>query len=79
MNWYAYIGIFFAMLAVDYVFAKYTAAVAEYLPIRAGLWAAAIPLFNYFVVVSFISTPWALVPICFGAFVGTFLAVRGKV
>lgn len=67
---------FFGMVALDFIWARYTIALTEYRSLAASMWASGIALCNGVVVLSFVHQPTMLIPVCAGAFVGTYLANR---
>ena len=73
--WQQWLAAFFAMVALDLVFAPYIATVAAREAVAASAWAAAIALCNTFVVVSYVKDRRMVVPVVLGAFAGTWLAV----
>jgi hypothetical protein len=75
MVWQA-IYSFFAMVALDLVWAAYTLKVQAKKPALAGVYASAIMLINALVTISYVTEPWMLVPVAAGAWVGTYLGVR---
>jgi hypothetical protein len=73
MKW---IGVFLAMAALDYVWAKYTHAVTDRYINRASTYATLIILCNGFVVIEYVKDYWLLIPTAAGAYVGTWIAIK---
>jgi len=71
-----YALVFASMLALDYVYAKYTQAAAHHKPTAAGLWASGILPLNYVVITGYLDNPWMLLPAVAGAFCGTWYATK---
>lgn len=74
MIWYV-IACFVAMAALDFVWARYTASIAEKRRVPAALYASLITLFNGTLILS-LKNPWMMIPAVLGAFVGTFFGVK---
>ena len=78
-NWLEAIGLFFASMALDAVFALYTVAVVKLRP----LYAANMSLLTYVLgaigLVSFVHNKWYILPLSAGAFVGSYLVVKYEV
>jgi hypothetical protein len=77
MIW-AGLGVYFAMVALDFTWAHYTAAIAAKQSVRAALWAAATILFTGTAAIGYTSQHWLLIPAMLGAISGTWLAVDGR-
>ena len=71
-----FIGAFCVMFALDFVWARYTAAMVEKHAAYAGLYGAGIVVLNGFVTLLYVATPVLLIPACLGAFAGTYIAIR---
>ena len=71
-----WIGSFFFMIALDYIWAMYTIYLVAKRPALAGLFASGIMLVNSFLTLGYVNDPTLIMPLMLGAFVGTFLAVR---
>lgn len=69
-------GVAGAMFALDMVFAMYVIATAAKAAEAAAAWATAIVLLNGVVTLSFVRDRWMLLPAAFGAFAGTWSAIR---
>lgn len=67
---------FFAMAALDFVFAFYTRHVMKTNAAKAGMYASLIVITNALVTLNYVADPWMIVPTVVGAFAGTWLAVR---
>lgn len=72
------VGVFSALAALDFVWAKYTYAMTARHPTLAGVYASVIILFSGYAAIGYTQNPWMLLPAMAGAFVGTWLAVRFK-
>ena len=68
--------VFLAMVATDFVWARYNIASINHRPVAAGLYSAAIVALGAYSVVSYTQNHWMWLPAAAGAFVGTFFAVR---
>lgn len=66
---------FLAMFVMDFVWAKYTTAIAEKRAMPAASWAILITLLSGYVITSYVNDPWMLAPAAAGAFAGTYAAV----
>jgi hypothetical protein len=75
-NWLQAIGLFFAALVLDAIFALYTIAVIK----SKALLAANMSLLTYVLgavgVVSFVHNKWYIIPLSLGAFVGSYAVVK---
>jgi hypothetical protein len=69
-------AVFAAMFALDFFWARYTAAVTDKAAAKAAGWAAFIILVSGFVTTSYVHDHWLLIPAAFGAFAGTYAAIR---
>jgi lipid-A-disaccharide synthase-like uncharacterized protein len=67
--------VFVAMFAMDFVWARYTHAIAEHRAMPASFWAVAILGFSGYVTTSYVKDPWMLIPAGVGAFMGTWAAI----
>lgn len=68
--------VFAAMALLDFVWARYTAAVTAKGAFKSAGYAATILFLNGSVVLGYASDPWMLLPAGAGAFVGTYFAVK---
>jgi NAD/NADP transhydrogenase alpha subunit len=68
--------VFAAMFALDYVWARYTAHVADKRAGLAGAWAIGICLLSGFVTTKYVHDAWLLLPAALGAFGGTWAAIE---
>ena len=75
MIWQIFL-VFGAMVALDFVWARYTQACAAKLRLPAAGYAALIMVFNGTVVLGYVHNAWMLIPAIAGAFVGTFLGIH---
>jgi hypothetical protein len=75
-NWLLAIGLFFAALALDAVFALYTVAIINTRPLAA----ANLSLLTYMLeavgVVNYVNNRWYLIPLAGGAFFGSYIIVK---
>ncbi len=71
-----WIIVFFALIAVDFAWARYTQAIKRGMPMMSSVYAMAILGLGAFGIISYTSNHWLLIPACAGAFVGTYVAVR---
>jgi hypothetical protein len=76
--WQQVILVFLLMTALDYFWAKYTAAIAGKHPLWAGFHAMIILFFNGAVTIAYVADTWMLLPALVGAFLGTYLAVKSS-
>lgn len=67
---------FFAMIALDFVFGLYIRRVSEGSAFSASCWATLILLLNATVILSYTKAPINVIHAAFGAFVGTYLAIK---
>jgi hypothetical protein len=68
--------IFFAMTALDFVYARYTLAVARKAKLVASNYSILIILITGFSVIEYTKDPMLLIPAAAGAWVGTYLGMR---
>ena len=73
-----WIGAFFGVMCLDFVWGKYIQATNGTNPLIAGLWAIPIFLLGGVITIGYISDPNLLIPAAFGAFAGTYLSVKWK-
>lgn len=71
-----FVGVFLALFALDFVWAKYTHALAAHQAIPASAYASGIILLNGVAVIGYTSDPWLLLPAILGAFAGTYAAIK---
>lgn len=71
-----YIATFFAMLAYDWLWAKYTLYVGDKKPMMAALSSGGILLIGSGATLAMVSDTKALAPAVIGAMTGTFIAVK---
>lgn len=69
---------FLAYFILDIIWARYTLSVTNHQPWKAGMYAVLINGFAGLATVIYVADPYALIATAFGAFFGTFLAVRHK-
>lgn len=72
----AFVYVFVAMAALDFVWAKYSMACADRRAWAAPCYAALIVVFNGPVVISYVDNHWLLLPAIAGAFCGTRISMR---
>ncbi len=79
-NYWEYIAAFIAMFLTDFFYAFYIDAVREKKALAASNWAVVVYLIASFLVISYTTNHWLLIPILAGAWSGTYAAVvwRGK-
>lgn len=68
--------VFSAMFALDFIWAKYTAAITARRAPVAGLYASAIIVLSGTAQIGYTGNHWLLIPALLGAFAGTFAAIR---
>lgn len=66
---------FFAMFALDMVFARYAYALTAQRACAASMWASLIVVCNAVVIINYVADVWTLAPAVVGAFAGTWVAV----
>lgn len=73
-----YVFMFLVMVALDYVWARYTQHIAAFppRPYRAACYAVGIMLLGAITVLGYTEDHWMLIPVGLGSFVGTFIAVK---
>jgi uncharacterized membrane protein YfcA len=64
---------FFGMVALDFVWARYTLNLVKKYHATSGGYAATIMLLNGVVTLTYVHDPWMILPAAVGAFVGTYL------
>jgi hypothetical protein len=67
---------FLGMVALDFVWARYTINLIKKNPAKSGGYAATIMLLNGIVTLTYVHDPWMILPAAAGAFVGTYLGGR---
>lgn len=67
--------VFICLLALDFVWAKYTYAMTQKRPVLAGGYAAVLIVLSGSAAIGYVNDPWMLLPAAGGAFSGTALAV----
>jgi hypothetical protein len=75
-EWSEFLLVFVAMFLMDFVWARYTAAIARQYAHAASSWAVFIILLSGYVTTSYVGNPWLLVPAGFGAYAGTWAAIK---
>jgi hypothetical protein len=70
-----YLFVFFGVIALDLVWARYIITTAEKRALRAAVNAALIMAITAIVTILYVSDPWAIIPATAGAFVGTYVSV----
>ena len=71
-----WISVFVAMFFTDVLFAIYVRRTSQGKAFQAALFGALIFLFAGFVVVSYVSNLWLLIPASLGSFLGTYIIVK---
>jgi hypothetical protein len=64
---------FFGMVALDFVWARYTISLVKQHATVSGTYAAIIMILNGTVVLTYVHSPWMILPAAAGAFIGTFI------
>lgn len=72
------IAVFFALFALDFVWARYTHALSARRSWIASHYAAAIIVLSGFGITQYAGEPILLIPAALGAWLGTFVAVHFK-
>lgn len=72
----AYLIVFLAMFALDFVWAYYTRAVTSGHAAKAAAWATGIILLSGTAQIGYTQNAWLLIPAMLGAFGGTYAALR---
>jgi len=72
----AWVYTLLGMFVLDFVWARYTRALANGTPLHAALWAMPITVISGLVVVGYVSDPWLLIPGTIGAFLGTYVSMK---
>ena len=75
-EWYVYTAMFFVMILLDVVWARYTKTVADGKSWQAACYAVGIMLGGAVTVIGYMSDPWMLIPLVLGSFLGTFFTVK---
>jgi len=70
-----WLGVFFAYVILDIVWAKYTLAIARNNKVPAAFWSAIVPVLSALVVIQYVTNPWLLIPMALGGAVGTWIAM----
>lgn len=68
--------VFASMFVLDFVWAFYTKAITKHMPLPAALWAVIILAFNGIAQIGYVTEHWLLIPAAFGAFGGTYVAMK---
>lgn len=72
MNW---VLTFAAVFALDVVWARYTLAMTNDRPLRAGTYAAFVIALSGLAAINYVNDPWMLLPAAAGAFAGTIVGM----
>ncbi len=75
-NWLLAIGLFFASILLDAVFALYTIAVVKNQPFKTASMSVLCYLIAAVGVVNYVQNRWYLIPLSAGAFVGSYAIVK---
>lgn len=73
-----YVAVFFAYVALDYCWSKYTKMVGQDRALAAANWAVALLLIGAFGLLGYVQNHWLLVPAALGSWVGTYYSLRGS-
>lgn len=71
-----WVAAFAIMVAMDFVYVRYTHAITAHKAIPAANWAAVIICLGGLNIVGYSHDPWLIIPGVLGAWAGTFLAAR---
>jgi hypothetical protein len=71
------VAVFLSVAAADFLWSRWMLAVADGAPLAAGSYSAVIVLVSAFVTCSYMKDRIHLIPAVLGAFIGTYLSVRG--
>lgn len=77
-NWITAATVFIVYVIVDIVYAMYVLSVSRGHPIAAASYGSAIYTLGAYGVLTYSENPLYLVPLAFGAFLGTYLVVKYK-
>lgn len=69
-------GVFFAAIACDITWARYTLTVSAHKAFEASLWSVLIMLSGAVNIVAIAGDPWFIAPAAMGAFVGTYYTIK---
>lgn len=68
--------VFVIYVVFDILYALYVLCVNKKLAARAGFISAALYSLGAYGVMTYLENPWYLIPLAYGAFLGTYIAVR---
>ena len=77
-NVFEWVMMFTSILILDWVWAKYNQASVSNQPLKAAVLSIIIFLLGAVGVMGYTTNKWLLIPACFGAFIGTYIATRKK-
>lgn len=67
--------VFATVFALDFVWTRYIASVAERQPLQSAFWSVATILLGGVAAIEYVRNPWMLIPAGLGAFAATWIAV----
>lgn len=73
------IGVFFAYIILDFVWAKYTVALAKEQALASANWSMLIAVVAGIAIVTYVHNPWLLIPAALGGWVGTYFGIKWKI
>lgn len=73
-----YIAVFFAYVALDFCWSKYTKMVGQDRALAAANWAVALLLIGAFGLLGYVQNHWLLVPAALGSWIGTYCSLRSQ-
>lgn len=71
-----YVFAFFGMVVLDFVWGRYTKAIADRKLIAGSIYAVGTVIGGAYLVIGYTDNHWLLIPVGLGAFVGTFLSIK---
>lgn len=72
------LGVFLAMVAVDFAWARYTQSITDDNPAKAAVWSGVIVALGAYATIAYVGDPYLVAPAILGAGVGTYAAVWGR-
>jgi uncharacterized protein YebE (UPF0316 family) len=76
INWLLWLGLFGVSLLIDAVYVLYTVSIMNARPMTASIMSVLSYVLGAIGVVSYVDNKLNLVPLVFGAFIGTFVVVK---
>jgi hypothetical protein len=71
-----WVAVFFSMVFVDMLWAKYMLALAGKQAMKSALLSGGIILCGVFTTISYVENHWLVIPAAIGAFIGTYFTVK---